>query len=611
MRTLALLFTAAAVPSAAAQDIQVLLTTGDVIPGVGTIDNGFSSPFIRCRVDDAGEWMVQFEYDNSNNDAVMRSGTVILQDGDAAPGGLPVGATITEFDSWSINNVGDIVWGLRLDGTTGTTDDSALYVNNTLIAQEGSTPPGTWGAGTVWLSFDEARVTNDLSTLWVVGRNDDPTTTATGSDYYGSLWSLDGSLNLVGESVLARGFETLTGMVAPEEVNTLGVSFDGQGFNNLGHVMFRCSIRNAMAGDAAVYMNTVGTGGANNTVMAFEGVTEPATGQPWGSLTAPELDLNDNGDWMIKDQVASPTTDVIIVNGAVFKQDGDTHPDFGAETIAGFGNVGAKLTDNGDVMWFGDFSGSTTTDNAFFLNDTLLVREGVTMTNGGGLIDELRGFNSTNAISPNGRWLIFECEVNNVDSVCLMDLDASPFASVCNGDGGDQLGCTDCPCGNNATAGTTGGCLNSSGNGTNLIASGSASVSLPSGDTTDLRFGTTGQPANAFGVLLSGDAVAPTNMANPCFGLNSGTQAFDRDGLRCAVGTNLRHGGRTSDANGEVGVTTNPWGGEGNPAVGIAGQAGFVAGQTRYFQLTHRDDPLLVCMRGLNTSQAVEVTFEP
>ena len=44
---------------------------------------------------------------------------------------------------------------------------------------------------------------------------------------------------------------------------------------------------------------------------------------------------------------------------------------------------------------------------------------------------------------------------------------------------------------------------------------------------------------------------------------------------------------------------------------GIAAAAGFVAGQTRYFQVTHRDDAAQVCMRGLNTSQAVEMTFTP
>ena len=118
----------------------------------------------------------------------------------------------------------------------------------------------------------------------------------------------------------------------------------------------------------------------------------------------------------------------------------------------------------------------------------------------------------------------------------------------------------------------------------------------------------------ATSVLLSGAAVAPTGAANPCFGLQSGIHSADRDGLRCAVQGVRRHGNRMTDAAGNIQDSTGPsrgWGGESDPSVGIATQGGFVAGQTRYFQVVYRDDPSVVCMRGLNTTQAVEVTFEP
>ena len=184
--------------------------------------------------------------------------------------------------------------------------------------------------------------------------------------------------------------------------------------------------------------------------------------------------------------------------------------------------------------------------------------------------------------------------------------------NYCSADGGDQVGCTNCPCMNNAPAGATGGCLNSAASSARLIASGDTSVSLLPGSTDDLRFAASGVPATAFCILNSGDGVAPGNIANPCFGLNSGVQATAFDGLRCAIVNTRRHGGRSADGNGEVGVTNNPWGGEGGPAVGLAvAGGGFVSGQTRYFQFINRDNPLLGCMRGLNTSQAVEVTFTP
>lgn len=187
-----------------------------------------------------------------------------------------------------------------------------------------------------------------------------------------------------------------------------------------------------------------------------------------------------------------------------------------------------------------------------------------------------------------------------------------PPRDVCNGDGGDQMGCTNCPCANNAPQGSIGGCLNSTGAPSRLLASGDLSVSLPSGSTTDFRVACEQSPASALHILVSADAVASQNPMSPCFGLASGVLFNGYDGLRCAVFGLRRHGARTSDANGSIGTTTPPWGGEGAPPAGLAvAFGGFSVGQMRYFQAIFRDDPVLVCMRGLNTSQAIEVEFRP
>ena len=182
----------------------------------------------------------------------------------------------------------------------------------------------------------------------------------------------------------------------------------------------------------------------------------------------------------------------------------------------------------------------------------------------------------------------------------------------CNGDGGDQMGCLNCPCTNNSAPGTIGGCLNSVGTSARIFAFGDTSVSLPPGVATDLRISLTGSPGSSFCVLLSGAAVAPQNMNNACFGMNTGVGSLFFDGLRCAVQNVRRHGGRSSDPSGNVGFTNNPWGGEAGPIPGIAHAGGsFVAGQVRYFQVIHRESSALSCMRGLNTSQALGLTFLP
>lgn len=197
--------------------------------------------------------------------------------------------------------------------------------------------------------------------------------------------------------------------------------------------------------------------------------------------------------------------------------------------------------------------------------------------------------------------------VFEVDLPCIL-----PGTDFCSGDGGDQMGCTNCPCGNNAAPGTIGGCLNSFATSARLKADGDPSVSLPVNSATDLRFTLSGVPSHSFCILNSGDGVAPSNGANPCFGQASGVQAAQFDGLRCAVTNTRRHGGRSADYEGVVGNAVSAWGGLGGPPLGIAqAGGGFVSGQTRYFQVIHRDDPLASCMRSLNTSQAVEITFTP
>lgn len=189
------------------------------------------------------------------------------------------------------------------------------------------------------------------------------------------------------------------------------------------------------------------------------------------------------------------------------------------------------------------------------------------------------------------------------DGVEIVVFDSSsPGTDVCNGDGGDQLGCSDCPCNNNSPAGTIGGCLNSAGTSPRLLASGSPSIVA-----ADLRFEASGISPASSCILTSGIALAPTNMTNPCFGLDSGVQSVSLDGLRCVVQDVLRHGVRPSDANGDVGVTTNGWG---IPNVFFNFEM-FSSGATRHFQLIHRDDDRAACMTGQNSSQAVSVTFTP
>lgn len=189
------------------------------------------------------------------------------------------------------------------------------------------------------------------------------------------------------------------------------------------------------------------------------------------------------------------------------------------------------------------------------------------------------------------------CIIGNLIEPCV------PAVPFCFGDGGVSPGCTQCRCGNDAAPGSQGGCINSVGSSGQLVAFGEGRIS----DDT-LRFEGRDVSPNTFAVLVSGDNALPNNGVCPP---GAGIAAMEFDGLRCVGGALRRHGTRPTDSMGSVGETTPGWGPPDGPGGGIAGQAGFVAGQTRHFQMIYRDDETLVCMSGLNTTNAAEVLFVP
>ena len=201
------------------------------------------------------------------------------------------------------------------------------------------------------------------------------------------------------------------------------------------------------------------------------------------------------------------------------------------------------------------------------------------------------------------------------------------FTSLCNGDQA-FAGCAACSCNNPGLAGAIGGCAHSEsasngGFGGRLIATGSASVSLPFGmaTTNDLKISAENLPAGVTAVLFSGAGVVPNgNPTAMCFRQGADGGGL-KDGLRCAInagGGLFRHGNRQANAMGNIMDDTGPnrtWGGAAQPHGGLANNPGtnpgFVAGQTRFFDATYRDIAWGTCATGINTTNAVRVTFTP
>jgi len=178
----------------------------------------------------------------------------------------------------------------------------------------------------------------------------------------------------------------------------------------------------------------------------------------------------------------------------------------------------------------------------------------------------------------------------------------SPYAVSCNG-GGDGLGCTACPCGNDPASETIGGCLNSAVQSARLLPRG-----IPSASADTMSFHLKGAVPGVTAILASATNLLPQSGACPA---GSGITSAAFDGLRCIGGALRRHGGQVVDGNGRVGITNSGWGADGTTAPGLITTSGFSVGQARNFQVIYRDQTLAGCVAGLNTSQAISVTIQP
>ena len=195
--------------------------------------------------------------------------------------------------------------------------------------------------------------------------------------------------------------------------------------------------------------------------------------------------------------------------------------------------------------------------------------------------------------------------VCRIGAAYSFDLDSAPclFNDFCQGNGGDQMGCTDCPCSNNAAITSRGGCLNELNRSGRLRASGSPRLSM---DTT--RFVLERANVSTFAILVSGNSALPANPSNPCFGLDSGIQsAAPLDGIRCVGEGVVRYSARFTGVFGD----SASWGGSTDPAGGLLSTPGFAPGEERFFQVFYRADIAASCMAGTNTSNGVALTVLP
>jgi len=395
--------------SALAQQITPLVQEGDSVPGVGlvtSIDN--------IAVQDTGVWLVESDTDHAdtNQDSVLlRSGSLFLREGQALA--LPAGATLDSFDSVTLNLAGHGGFNFFLDGTSGTNDDSGVYYDAALIVQESDvvdSPAVT--PGTPYIGFFDVKI-NGADQLFVTASIDDPAIAST----------VDRALVVVqvsGGAYQSTDVRWLEEDVLPgqtEMVADFGTGPHASAFNDAGQILFFADLTGDTTTDGVIYLD--------GTELAQEGDPSPIAGRNWSSLSSPELALNGAGDYAYSGSLDGDTaTNLLLVkNGAKLVQEGDVLAGTAGFGITSFGSGPLSISAAGDVLWYGDWADpDTTIDKGLFLNDQLLVQEGVSQV-GGVAIDTLRGVEDGYFLSPCGSFVIFEAILaNGLEGAFRIDL---------------------------------------------------------------------------------------------------------------------------------------------------------------------------------------------
>ncbi|HXR43708.1 MAG TPA: hypothetical protein VN759_02795, partial [Pseudolysinimonas sp.] len=334
---------------ASAQSITPLVVEGDLVAGVGNV-----TAIDNLAVNDAGDWIVELDTNNVNTDvdgALVKNGALFLQEGQALA--APAGASIDSFDAVNLNGAGHSGWNFFLSGTSGTSDDSGINYDATLVFQEGFVSgAAAFSPGTPYIGFFESFL-NDNDQILIMASVDDPLIAST-VDRALVIAQVDGTGALLSETVVAKEGDVLAGQIAA--VADFGTGPHAFDFDNGGRSLFIADLDGLTTTDGCVYLD--------GTLLAQEGSPSPVPGRNWLSLsTSQRVALGDTGHWVHTGQLDAPTTDdlVIVRDGALFRQEGQSLPAIAPFLLTSFGSAPVDIDDAGSVLWFGDWDDPVTT----------------------------------------------------------------------------------------------------------------------------------------------------------------------------------------------------------------------------------------------------------
>jgi len=337
---------------------------------------------------------------------------------------FPNGATLRSFDSIQLNSAGHMSMNVFLNNTSGTGDDSAVYYDLTMLVQEGQfVQAEPFDPLTYYRTFYDTKI-DDNGNVLLLCAVDDPTILST-VDYAVMYLQTDTFGDLVSELVIAMEGDPVgqTGGL----ITILRTGPHSYDLSDKGSIVFSADTDLPTTMDGVVILN--------DEIIAQEGTPSPVEGRNWSVLSSAEVSINNSDDWVVSATINGSSSSNLLIarNGQKFVQEGDPVPGIPQYTLTTFGSGPVDIADTGEVLWYGDWNDpNTQVDTGLFVDDQLIVQEGVSMVDGV-IIDTLIGATDGYAFSDDGRFVIFEAILQNgVDGA---------FVATCKGQVTSIPGC--------------------------------------------------------------------------------------------------------------------------------------------------------------------------
>jgi hypothetical protein len=389
---------AAPVARAAGPIVAPIVLEGDAVPRAGHVTR-----IDKVAVSSAGLWLVEAltDYPAGGADSViLRRGALHLREGRALS--EPAGASIAYFGALDVDPAGNLLWTIGLSGPPFG-EDTGLYWNTHLLIQAGATSNAAgFSPGTEYLLFYASRA-DDAGRALVLAAVDDPLIPST-TDQAIVRVDYDAGADRLVETVVAKENDLLPGQTLHVATfQTAPHTFD---LGASGHVIYTVDLEGSSPDDTAVILN--------GAAIVQEGSTSPA-GVLWAPLTnSARVAVDAAGRWVVGGHVYSgdPATDYLIArNGAVFRQKGGALPGVAGAAITTFGSGPLVLSSANRLLWYAQWNDPDPgADAALFIDDAILVREGMQLL-GGGAITEIAATPYAYAMSRSGRYVIFEASL--------------------------------------------------------------------------------------------------------------------------------------------------------------------------------------------------------